>query len=81
MNCPKCNKKMKARWTEQTLVGYFSPPGHDHDDNCLSRTYRCTCGHSIHISLRRRCSNPDCDWVGKDECFCHKGKKVDEWPK
>lgn len=64
--------------TRETLLGYHSPEGHEHDDNCLSRTYICTNNHKISVSKRRTC--PACDWKGKEECFCHKGKKVDEWP-
>ena len=35
-----------AAWTQwsggqMTCVGYFSPPGHDHDDNCMVRRYVC----------------------------------------
>lgn len=61
-----------------TLVGYLSPVGHNHDDNCLKRSYVCSNGHYQTLSKRRRCQV--CDWVGKEECFCHSGKKVDEWP-
>ena len=72
-------------YTMRTLVGYSSPPGHDHDDNCLTRAYKCSEGHVFALSKRRRCSaiKPDgtrCTWVGKEECFCHPGKKIDEWP-
>ena len=83
MDCPECGEKLShsnEEGTWETLVGFMSPPGHDHNDNCLTRIYRCKNWHSITLSKRRRCSNPDCDWVGKDECFCHTGKKVDEWP-
>lgn len=24
-----------------TSVGYYSEPGHDHNDNCMCRLYRC----------------------------------------
>jgi hypothetical protein len=78
MNCPKCNNKLIPSAIAETLVGYFSPPGHNHNDNCLTRAYRCTCGYSIIISKRRTC--PVCSWKGKETCFCHPGKKVDEWP-
>lgn len=64
----------------KTLVGYLSPPGHDHDDNCLQYFYTCSNGHETAMSLRRRCPAPNCDWVGKADCFCHPGSKVDEWP-
>ena len=79
MRCD-CGVGMVAGPIGETLVGYRSPPGHDHNDNCMSREYTCGCGNRKVVSLRRRCPNPDCDWVGKEECFCHEGKKVDEWP-
>ena len=62
-----------------TLVGFSSPPGHRHDDNCTTRIYSCENQHGLKISIRQRC--PVCDWVGKEICGCHDGKKVDEWPK
>ena len=81
--CTECGEPMTFRpsisnGTFSTLVGYSSPPGHDHDDNCLVRIYRCKNGHSVKVSKRRRC--PVCDWAGKEECFCHWGEKVNEWP-
>lgn len=81
-NCPKCNGKMVSTSTMQTLVGYFSPPGHNHDDNCRKRSYICQdCSSSMVVSKQNKCSNPNCDWIGKDECWCHPEKKVKEWPK
>lgn len=79
MNCKECGEKIEQRndiWggTFETLVGYHSPPGHNHDDNCRTRIYECKNGHSVKLSVRRRCDA--CDWVGKDECFCHLGKKI-----
>lgn len=62
----------------ETLVGFSSPPGHDHDDNCRVRIYRCEKNHIKRVSIRRRCHK--CDWLGKAECFCHEGSKVDDWP-
>lgn len=61
-----------------TLLGYTSPRGHDHDDNCVKRTYRCDEGHDVVVSKRNRCHR--CDWVGKATCPCHTGDKVNEWP-
>jgi hypothetical protein len=81
--CKECGEPMYIKpgegWSE-TLVGYLSPPGHDHDDNCRSRRAYCSNGHRITVSIRRRCPNPECDWMGKDSCFCHSDGKVDEWP-
>ena len=65
------------------MVGYFSPPGHDHDDNCTLRDYVCTGPekHGITLSKRRSCSVNGCGWKGKDACFCHKPEqKIDLWP-
>ena len=64
----------------ETIVGYEIIPEHDHDDNCKVRIYTCKNKHEIKLSIRKRCPNPDCDWIGKDSCFCHDGKKVDKWP-
>lgn len=64
--------------TSETMVGFSSPPGHDHDDNCRKRTYICKAGHRATLSIRRTC--PSCDWRGKETCFCHDGEKVDSWP-
>jgi len=61
-----------------TLVGYSSPPGHDHDDNCLKRGYRCEAGHYTVLSVIRSCSK--CDWRGKADCFCCPNGKIDVWP-
>ena len=85
--CPECDGEItggeSGTWT--TLVGFRSPPGHNHDDNCTKRLYWCANGHQFVLSIRRRCNvlQPDgtrCAWVGKQECFCHAGKKVDAWP-
>lgn len=80
MNCEKCGEPIHDSGGGEyvTLVGHMSPPGHNHDDNCKIRSYVCSNGHMVAISKRRKC--PKCDWVGKSECFCHPGKKVDEWP-
>ena len=78
MKCDVCGCDMVVSEEGETLLGFYSPHGHDHDDNCQKRTYVCNNGHEKVISKRRRC--PACDWVGKPTCFCHKGKKVDEWP-
>ena len=80
-NCPTCNGEMKSKGSSVTLVGYINSPGHDHDDNCHKRKYICIqCRFILNISKQNKCSNPECDWVGKEECFCHEGKKVKNWP-
>lgn len=84
MNCAICGEKLKPKEGDffsgimSTLLGYSSPPGHNHDDNCLTQLYTCANGHDIRLSKRRTC--PACDWKGKEKCFCHPGNKVDEWP-
>ena len=85
MNCKICGEKLTVMggydgMVSMTAVGYCSPEGHNYDDNCVKRGYTCKNGHDITISKRRRCPNPDCDWVGNETCFCHPDKKVDEWP-
>lgn len=62
----------------QTCVGYSSPPGHSHDDNCITGYAICDNDHIVGISIRRTC--PECDWKGKESCWCHPGKKLDKWP-
>ena len=79
MDC-KCGKPLVGHYgTSSTLVGYSSPPGHNHDDNCVSREYICEDGHKVVLYKQARC--PNCDWVGKLECGCHVGPKVSAWPK
>jgi hypothetical protein len=78
--CEVCQGEMMHTGEEETCVGYFSPPGHTHDDNCLTRVYRCACGKTKVLSLRKRCVDPKCDWVGKSTCYCHEGVKLDKWP-
>ena len=86
--CPTCGAPLTfapgicGQYIMTTLIGYTSPPGHDHNDNCQSREYVCTgpVPHRHFIAVRRRCSVPGCDWVGKKTCFCHPGPKLDHWP-
>jgi predicted RNA-binding Zn-ribbon protein involved in translation (DUF1610 family) len=79
MKCPECGEEfVRHSGSARTMVGYFSPPGHNHNDNCESRTYWCKKDHRTRLSIRQRC--PECDWMGKEECFCHPGKKIDKWP-
>ena len=78
--CEECNEPMYGDdSSSSTLVGYMSAPGHDHDDNCLTRRYRCANGHEQVVSVIRKCYNPECDWVGKTECWCC-DSKLDAWP-
>lgn len=79
--CPICGLKLNKRYKGicSTLVGYISPLGHDHDDNCNTMCYMCDNGHKIGVSKINKC--PVCVWVGKRECGCHTIKeKFPEWP-
>ena len=80
--CPKCGKKMRGVKISTRLVGMPNiGEGHKHDPNCRKREYTCqSCNETLVVSKQNVCPHPECDWVGKDECFCHKGKKVQEWP-
>lgn len=81
MNCPQCNEKLTKTddYEMSTMVGYFSncPLGNTHDDNCLTRSYSCVNEHVLTLSKHRSC---ECGWKGKETCFCHEGKKLEEWP-
>jgi len=78
MKCDECNEIMECVSEGTTLLGFHSPLGHDHDDNCKKREYQCLNGHTKIISKRNKC--PECGWVGIEKCWCHKGLKVNEWP-
>lgn len=79
MICSECSADVTYEYAGMTLVGFYSPPGHNHDDNCYKRHYSCKCGHEWVESIIRTCPRPDCDWQGKTECFCHPGQKVKQW--
>ena len=77
--CPDCNEPWSdLREVSYTCVGFYSPPGHNHDDNCMSRSIRCANDHRYNVSHRRSC--PKCDWKGAPTCWCCKFAKVDKWP-
>ena len=78
-NCPTCGEPLTTDGsTSSTLVGYISPPGHNHDDNCKKRQYSCSNGHIFTISKINSC--PSCDWTGKTDCFCCPDGKQESWP-
>lgn len=81
MTCD-CGERMtgNADSERETLLGFASQPGHNHNDNCLTRNYVCPNGHVRVVAIRRRCDVEGCTWKGKEECPCHSGKKVEEWP-
>lgn len=79
--CRTCGSAYESHtMTCSTMVSYGSPMGHDHDDNCLTRTYRCPQGHKDLLSVRRTCSTPGCTWKGKITCKGCGGDKIDAWP-
>ena len=78
MKCKICGEKLSfdsERGETTTLLGYSSPEGHNHDDNCIVRLYKCINNHEVRISIINSCG---CGWTGKKECFC--SMKVYQWP-
>ena len=72
-----CNKPLKFEDEAITLVGTIGKrdPLHRHDfANCKTRVFICKDGHSIKIPILITC--PNCDWIGKETCFCHEGVKT-----
>ena len=70
-SCPTCgNEKLKYQGAGSTLVAYFSPDGHDHDDNCKIHKWKCPNGHTICARYVNKCPVENCGWSGKTECFC-----------
>ena len=84
-NCPACGKPAIARYGElTTLLGFpifkdDDGKAHYHDDNCLKQNFACSNDHVWILSIRRKCETEGCNWLGKEECFCHPGKKVDSF--
>lgn len=84
--CPECGAAFVGHGgTSYTLVGTFSPEGHEHDRNCMKREYRCAGGHVTALSKVRTCGDDEgpraegCAWKGRTSCFCCQ-RFVDEWP-
>jgi hypothetical protein len=67
-------------YLSETTVGFFSPPGHDHNDNCLSALFLCVRGHSTRIAKVRTCPVEGCDWRGRTTCSACRATFVDEVP-
>lgn len=80
--CPQCCAPFIAASDQcETTVGYFSPDGHEHDDNCLTQAFRCANGHTVRGSIQRSCSTVGCDWKGKRDCCGYdRGPKWTYWP-
>ena len=64
--CPTCKTRVFSYEYSETMVGYYSPDGHNHDDNCLKYSFNCWCGTSW--VERKRNSCPVCPWEGKLRC-------------
>src|ERR1700741_3943516 len=51
--CKECGEKIssseKGFW--KTTVNFWSPEGHDHDDNCKTKQYLCKNGHQTRLSI------------------------------
>ncbi|HEC63928.1 MAG TPA: hypothetical protein ENI23_01395 [bacterium] len=83
--CPSCREGAIARYGESTtLIGYEEFEDsfgniHKHDDNCVKQNFECPNSHIWSLSIRRKCNAEGCDWKGKEECLCHKGKKIDSF--
>lgn len=66
--CRTCGTKrfVAMGFEYRTCVGYHSPPGHDHDDNCIVIPFMCENRHWHNYSWRRKC--PACDWTSRASC-------------
>lgn len=85
MKCKTCGGPITHHVGDlSTLVGFIKHPNEDprcdHDDNCVLRIFRCDKEHNNDVHIRRICPNPDCDWKGKETCFCHEGAKIEDYP-
>lgn len=71
-DCNKCGKPLTFAGIESTLVGYMSPEGHSHDDNCKSAIRGCKdckwVGEKSWRPFRNFCKDPECDWQGREYC-------------
>lgn len=72
-NCPICGRACESKDYSETLAGYNSPRGHDHDDNCRKFRFACRSGHHFSVRVRNICPTEGCDWKGKESCPCHPG--------
>jgi hypothetical protein len=65
-DCPVCKTPTKSRGYTTTCLAYYSPKGHNHDDNCRKFDFKCPKGHMFRVRVQNAC--PDCEWVGKADC-------------
>lgn len=76
IHCDTCKNEIIITDWEETCVGYGGFPIEcDHDDNCMSIRFECSCNLYSYV-LRRKCPNDNCDWQGREKCFCHKNEKT-----
>ena len=66
VDCPQCGVRCETNRMSITYVGYISPAGHDHDDNCRVFYFKCSNGHEFNIRVRNTC--PVCNWKGDKVC-------------
>lgn len=76
--CRICGERLfrKDNREMSTMLCFTYEEGHNHDDNCITRSYCCKNGHARRLSIVNSCDS--CDWKGKIECFCC--VKVMKWP-
>ena len=76
-DCPVCGLACNSRGYSETLVGFLSPNGHDHDGNCRTFTFICDAGHAFTVRPINTCPADGCDWKGRAECgVCGPAVKV-----
>jgi len=81
MKCRTCGGPLIAfEGPEETPTVTGADPRCNHDDSCHIYTYLCGLGHKTYLSLRRQCPNPDCNWKGMSDCWCHVGEKIEGKP-
>jgi hypothetical protein len=66
--CPVCGYVRSSDDYSETMVGFFSPKGHDHDDNCRKFRFRCKDSHGYIVRVRNTCPTEGCNWKGKENC-------------
>lgn len=64
--CPHCHVACRSDSYFETLVGYGSELGHNHNDNCRKFEFTCQNGHGFKVRPRNTC--PTCSWKGSAEC-------------
>lgn len=65
-DCPVCGNDTVTSSCSMTMLGFSSPEGHNHDDNCRKFSFTCPNGHEFQVRVQNTC--PSCDWKGKEIC-------------